>query len=206
MNTHHSKRTGAVPVIVSGILAALLMAAPATLLATEASPTQAGDHSMQADTQDAGDHGMQNKQPAAEMPTKDMGDAPPRQMQVSQVAICREVAERQPVMAGDSFASGVNNLYCFTEIRNAGMPQQIYHRWYVGDELVCEVPMSVEGPRWRCWSEKTIPAGWEGPCHVEIVTESGERIGETRFALVDQPEMSAESWDKPAVDNAGDGS
>jgi len=177
--------------------------------ATDANPATEMNTATEANPPQAADAAMQTKQPTAEMPAKEMGDAPPQQMQVTTVAICREVEERQPVMAGDTFASGVDNLYCFTEIRNAGQPQQIYHRWYVGDELVCEVPMHVQGPRWRCWSEKTIADSWEGPCHVEIVTESGERIGETSFALVDQPEMSADpaetSWNTPAVENESDG-
>jgi Protein of unknown function (DUF2914) len=190
MRIQESTRSGVAPVVLSGILVALLVVVPVTTRAADADAgTASADHpAMQA--ADA---------------SHDMAHAP--QMQLAEVAICRKVEDRAPVAAGDSFASGVDNLYCFTEIHNAGAPQQIYHRWYVGDELVCEVPMHVEGPRWRCWSEKTIPASWQGDCHVEIVNEAGERIGETRFALTDQPAAAADSWqNEPAAEQPADGS
>jgi Protein of unknown function (DUF2914) len=110
--------------------------------------------------------------------------APATDIRVEEVAVCRKIEERAPVAPKDSFASNVENLYCFTDVRDAGTPQRIFHRWYVGDTLVSEIPMEVQGTRWRCWSEKTIAPGWTGPCHVEIVTEAGDVIGQTSFSLV----------------------
>ena len=70
-----------------------------------------------------------------------------------------------------------------TRVQNAAAPTQIFHRWYVGDELVEEVPINVRGEHWRCWSTKTIQPGWTGECRVEIVTEEGDVISTKKFVL-----------------------
>lgn len=203
MRTHMSSRSGIATVVLSVIVAAAAL--PVTARASGAGATADEPHAMQpaADSHGndmANDAAMQND---AGQNDAAMNHAP---MQLAEVAICRKVEDREPVAAGSSFGNGVENLYCFTDIRNAGDSQQIYHRWYINNELVCEVPMRVEGPRWRCWSEKTIAAGWQGDCHVEIVNEAGERIGETRFALTDEPAAAADWQNQPAVEQPADGS
>lgn len=194
MRTQVSSRSGITAIVLSVAVAAAL---PAAVNASGAGATTAEPHAMQP----AQDNHMAND--AAMQDDKAMHRA---SMQLAEVAICRKVEDREPVAAGSSFGNGVQNLYCFTDIRNAGDAQQIYHRWYINDELVCEVPMRVEGPRWRCWSEKTIAAGWQGDCHVEIVNEAGERIGETRFALTDEPAAAADWQNQPAAEQPADGS
>ena len=99
------------------------------------------------------------------------------------VAVCRKVENRTPVEGGTSFPADVGRLFCFTDVRNAQKATQIFHRWYVGETLVDEIPMTVKGSRWRCWSEKTILRSWMGACRVEIVTEEGGVIGEMSFGL-----------------------
>lgn len=121
-------------------------------------------------------------------------------IRVAEVRICEKIDSRTPVGSHDSFAADVNNLYCFTDVRDAGASQRIFHRWYVGDELVCEVPMDVQGSRWRCWSEKTIWPKWSGPCRVEVVTEEGEQIAQASFTLVDVADRDAESASQAGSD------
>src|SRR5262245_53809966 len=101
----------------------------------------------------------------------------------AQVVICRDVAERAPVEAGEAFAADAGTLMCFTNVVGAEEPVQVYHRWYVGDQMVAEIPINVKAASWRCWSRKTIAPSWTGPCHVDIVTESGDTIGSASFTL-----------------------
>jgi hypothetical protein len=123
------------------------------------------------------------EQPAA-APERTAAADPGPDLKLADVAICTGVSEdREPVDAGQSFPEDVGTLYCFTDVRDAGEPTTIVHRWYVGDDLVSEVPMEVKGPRWRCWSEKEIAPGWSGGCRVEVVNEDGDVIGERAFAL-----------------------
>lgn len=101
----------------------------------------------------------------------------------AQVVICREVAERSPVDAAESFGADAGTLMCFSNVVGAEEPVQVYHRWYVGDQMVAEIPINVKAASWRCWSRKTIAPSWTGPCHVDVVTESGDTIGSATFTL-----------------------
>jgi hypothetical protein len=115
---------------------------------------------------------------------KKMAHAPAENdMAVSQIAICETVQERAPVGEADSFSSEIGKLWCFTRVQNAAPPTQIFHRWYVGDELVDEIAINVKGSHWRCWSTKTIDPSWTGECRVEILTEEGDVISTKPFVL-----------------------
>jgi hypothetical protein len=99
------------------------------------------------------------------------------------VVVCHDVQDRTPVDAGESFASDVGTLCCFSNVTGANEPVQVYHRWYVGDRMVSEIPIMVKAASWRCWSRKTIQPSWTGPCHVDVVTEAGDTIGSATFTL-----------------------
>jgi hypothetical protein len=104
-------------------------------------------------------------------------------MEISKIAICTEVQERTPVGEADSFSNQIGQLTCFTRVQHAEAPTQIFHRWYVGEEMVEEIAINVRGEQWRCWSTKTIQPGWSGECRVEILTEEGDVISTKKFVL-----------------------
>ncbi|HMB70486.1 MAG TPA: DUF2914 domain-containing protein, partial [bacterium] len=131
-------------------------------------------------------------------------DTPAVSLSVAEVTVCRKVTEdRAPFDAGEAFPADVGVLTCFTDVREAGTPQQIFHRWYLGDELVAEVPMQVKGARWRCWSQKEILPGWTGSGRVEIVNETGDVLGETAFVLV-EPTAAPAAPAEPAATTGAD--
>ncbi len=102
---------------------------------------------------------------------------------LAQLAVCENVVDRAPVGEAESFPKGIARLSCFTDVRGAAPPTQIFHRWYIGDRLVSEIPITVKGSRWRCWSRKTILPNWEGAGRVEILTEEGDVLGTAEFVL-----------------------
>lgn len=102
---------------------------------------------------------------------------------LARLAICTSVEERTPIGESDSFPADIGKLWCFSKVVNADAPTTVFHRWYVGDTLVNEIPINVGGASWRCWSEKTILSNWSGTCRVEIVTEEGEVLGTKEFVL-----------------------
>jgi hypothetical protein len=104
-------------------------------------------------------------------------------MAISEIAVCEEVQERVPVGEADAFPSEIGQLWCFTRVQNAEAPTQIFHRWYVGDNLVDEIAINVGSEHWRCWSTKTILPNWTGDCRVEILTEEGDVIMTKEFVL-----------------------
>lgn len=120
---------------------------------------------------------------AAEPMQESMDEPAAPAAKLEQLAVCTSVEERKPVGEAEAFPSDVGKLWCFTWVAGAEPPMQIYHRWFVGDRLVNEIPINVRGERWRCWSTKTILPSWSGPCHVEVVTESGDILGTQEFTL-----------------------
>jgi len=101
---------------------------------------------------------------------------------LARLAVCEDVEDRVPVGEAESF-EGVRHLYCFSRVEGASTPTRVFHRWYVGDKMVNEIPINVKGPRWRCWSQKSIQPSWSGSCKVEVVTEGGDVLGTKNFTL-----------------------
>jgi hypothetical protein len=102
---------------------------------------------------------------------------------VLKLVICLDVVDRVPVEAARSFPRDVGKLFAFSEVDRAEAPTRIFHRWYVGERLVTEVPIEIGAAHWRCWTTKTILAKWLGPCRVEVVTEGGEILARAGFTL-----------------------
>lgn len=122
---------------------------------------------------------------------------------LARLAVCEGVEDRAPVGEAESF-QGVRKLYCFTRVEGAETPTRVYHRWYVGDRMVNEIPINVKGPRWRCWSEKTIQPSWQGACRVEVATEGGDILGTKTFTLAaaDRAMKRDEAHEKAAAAKA----
>ena len=103
------------------------------------------------------------------------------EMSVSRAVICTSIEDREPVGAATSF-SGVEQVYFFTEIKNAGENEMIQHVWYYNDIRLLAVDLTVSGPRWRTWSHKKV-LGMKGPWRVEVVNSSGEVLRTVSFEI-----------------------
>ncbi|MEZ5063985.1 MAG: DUF2914 domain-containing protein [bacterium] len=97
--------------------------------------------------------------------------------------VCQDVVDREPVGEAESYPSTVGTLYCFTKVLTDNPPVRVFHRWFVGDKLVDEIPVNARGVEWRCWSRKTILPSWNGACRVEVLTEAGDVLGTKEFTL-----------------------
>ena len=81
-------------------------------------------------------------------------------LEVQDVAIGTGVHDRVPVGISSYFDSSVGKLYAFTRIVGAEGDTRVYHKWYHGDVLVADVPLTVRSGDWRTWSTKTFnPVG-----------------------------------------------
>ncbi len=125
----------------------------------------------------------QQSQAAPEAEAAPAPDAPQPALAIDAIAVCRSVEARTPVGESDSFPSDVGSLTCFVRVTGADSPAQTYHRWYAGDTLIREIPISVKSSPWRCWSVKSIQPSWTGACRVDVVNESGDVLGSKSFTL-----------------------
>lgn len=104
-------------------------------------------------------------------------------MEVSRMVLCGGIQDREPYSPSEDFTPDVNRVYCFTEILHADAPRTITHRWYYGDQLMAEVPLVVNGERFRTWSSKQVVPSAAGQWRVEVVDEAGETLGDITFRV-----------------------
>jgi hypothetical protein len=103
---------------------------------------------------------------------------------VTEATICRDVVNRQPVGAGDSFDASVGKLACFTKITGAQRPTQISHVWYFGDTQRAKVALSVNSLSWRTYSSKKIQQHEIGDWRVDILGPGGEILKSLGFKIL----------------------
>ena len=104
-------------------------------------------------------------------------------LEVQDVAIGTGVHERVPTGISSNFDSSVGKLFAFTRIVGADGDTRVYHKWYHGDMLVADVPLTVRSGDWRTWSTKNVQADWTGDWRVVVVSEDGSVLGSISFAV-----------------------
>ncbi len=104
-------------------------------------------------------------------------------LQVTDVAIGTGVHSRVPTGISSYFDSSVGKLYAFTRIVGAEGDTRVYHKWYYGDVLVADVPLTIRSGDWRTWSTKNVQPDWTGDWRLVIVSEDGSILGTVKFAV-----------------------
>ncbi len=107
----------------------------------------------------------------------------PAPLVVAEAFICKDVVDRQPVGAGDSFEASVGKLVCFTKITGAQSPTQISHVWYFGSMQRAKVTLSVKSSNWRTYSSKRIQAHEIGDWHVDVLGPADEVLKTLEFKI-----------------------
>ncbi|PMR75401.1 DUF2914 domain-containing protein [Billgrantia endophytica] len=92
-------------------------------------------------------------------------------------------------------ALGTQGLYAYTAIRAPrGLREEIVHEWRHEGELIDRVPLSIHGGRqegYRAWSHKlNFPQHPAGNWRIDVMTDSGQRIGVLRFTVSDDAEQA----------------
>jgi hypothetical protein len=104
-------------------------------------------------------------------------------LRIEQAVICREVADRNPVQAGELFPSHSGELVCFTRVLGAIRETQITHNWYYQGALKASIQLPVRAANWRTWSKKTIHPEWTGEWMVEVLGENGTPLESVIFTV-----------------------
>jgi hypothetical protein len=102
---------------------------------------------------------------------------------VSEMAICKDIVNREPEGAGESFDAYVGTLYCFTRIVGAKDPIEVAHVWYYGDTERATVNLSVRSSSWRTYSSKIIQSSEVGEWRVDVVGPEGEVLKSQSFNI-----------------------
>jgi hypothetical protein len=103
---------------------------------------------------------------------------------VEQTVICKNVVNRAPVDAGNSFASTLDKIFCFTKIVGARHPTKIIHIWYFDGIERDRITLSVDGSPWRTFSSKRLRPSDVGPWHVDVLDAGGNMLDRAAFDVV----------------------
>jgi hypothetical protein len=99
---------------------------------------------------------------------------------VERIAFATSVENREPVGESSEFDQSVGRVWCWTKISASNPPVEVKHVWYKDGEKVLEVPLEVNYPSTRTWSNKAIsPGAWK----VEVVDADGQVITSAEFKV-----------------------
>ena len=104
-------------------------------------------------------------------------------LNIARMEICRDVLNREPQEAGESFGVAVGKLYCFTKIVGAQEPIEITHAWYFGENEKARVNLSVRSSSWRTYSSKNIQNDEVGEWRVDVLGPDGKVLKTQTFNI-----------------------
>jgi len=113
---------------------------------------------------------------------------------VAASAICLGVEEHEPVEPGDSFAAGVDRLYCWTKIEGAA-ESSVVHAWIHEGTTRARVELNVGSDSWRTYSTKQILPAWTGSWEVKVLTPQGAVLHSIPFTVGDSEDSAGEETD-----------
>jgi len=97
-------------------------------------------------------------------------------------AVATDIVDREPMGASGSFTNYVEQLYCYSKIKN-GNGDSIHHKWYYGDQLMADVTLNIKSDLFRTKSSKRIIPQWIGAWHVDITDSDGKVLETLDFTI-----------------------
>ena len=107
----------------------------------------------------------------------------PSDLQVEVSAVAKDVIDRAPVEAGNSFPASVGKLFYFTKITGALNPTHVTHVWSFDGTERARVELAVNSPTWRTYSSKIIESHEVGAWRVEVVDSAGNVLQTVNFEV-----------------------
>jgi len=106
--------------------------------------------------------------------------------QVARAQFTSEVVAREPTDTVTHLENDSPEVFFFTELHGLE-GTTIIHRWQYRDRVMAEVPLRVQGERWRTWSIKRLLPHWLGTWTVSIIDASSTILAKRSFAYVPAP-------------------
>lgn len=101
-------------------------------------------------------------------------------IKVEKIAIAASVEKREPVGETSSFDSTVTQVYTWTKITAEQVPTTIKHVYYLNDEMVREITLTINSSPYRVWSVKNVtPGNWK----VDVTDEAGTVLSSAVFTV-----------------------
>lgn len=108
--------------------------------------------------------------------------APAASSNVKRALFCSGVQEREPMDELTTLSAPAERVFFFTEL--VGMAgKTVTHKWSLDGQSMADVPISVGGDRWRCYSTKTLGGTSAGTWKVTVVDDAGTTLAEKSLTV-----------------------
>lgn len=98
-------------------------------------------------------------------------------------AIALAIRNDAPYYPGSVFLAPIPKLYCFTPVVGVKKEAKISHVWYLDKKRVYTKTLVVKSEYFKTWSSKSIPKGFIGKGHVDVIAEDGHRLARFKFEV-----------------------
>lgn len=98
---------------------------------------------------------------------------------------CEGVKDYAPLNPGVVFPTSIGRVLCFTSFDAVPQKTVIYHHWFHRDELSNKQRLTLQTPRWSCFSSIQLRESDKGPWRVEITDSTGRLLRVLRFSITD---------------------
>lgn len=156
------------------------------LILVAALPVAAAAQSQTPDSKESASAADTTTSKTEQAPAKESPSTSEASAHVVRAVFATDVAEREPVDELDSIPADLDRLYFFTEIVDME-GEMITHQWWVDGEMAAEVPIEINGPRWRVHSTKTLPKGASSAWTVRVLDDTGAVLHESEISGEAEP-------------------
>jgi hypothetical protein len=109
----------------------------------------------------------------------------PERPSLTLAVTCEGVKDYAPLNAGVVFPTAIGRVLCFTSFDSVPQKSVIYHHWFHRDELSNKQRLTLQSPRWSCFSSIQLRESDKGPWRVEITDSAGRLLKVLRFSITD---------------------
>ena len=107
-------------------------------------------------------------------------------IRIAEIVTCQGVKNKNAVSPKNQFSLQNNATpYVWMDVRSKKTPYKLRHVYYLNGRRYCTVPLAINYPRMRTWSNVTLRHQYEaGQWRVDVVTGKGEILSQAEFTVV----------------------
>ena len=83
----------------------------------------------------------------------------------------------------ETFAAGIERVFCRMHITGATAPTTVNHVWYRDGKTMAQVELNVGSANWRTWSSKRLLPSWTGFWEVKVLDQTGKVLASASFEI-----------------------
>lgn len=105
-------------------------------------------------------------------------------IEVIKATACRDIKNRIPLGAGDSFEWSIDRIYIWSSLECERPPSSVRHIYYFKGDKISDILLEIRSSHWRTWSHKTIlNKRYVGPWRVDITLVDGKLLQSIKFEI-----------------------